>query len=352
MTGTPHAARRGGHRDEFLIEIARAYYERDLTQTQIGQLYGLSRSQVSRYLSAARDEGIVQIRIAARLEDDHGVEGSLRRAFPRLREVAVARAFNPDPLYTRRAVATAAARLFGRLIGPGMTICVGAGRTMALAAEGLAPRPTPGLVVVPATGNAGHTALESDYSAVAQSVADRLGGVAHRINAPALVGPGSSAAELVRANPQIEHALRLARHADLYLVSLGSLGDDEIFVETGTISSSELMLVRGEGAVGDLCGNFFDADGQPVGKPFRDRVVGISLDDVRRGSLVVACAAGEEKAPAIVGALRGGFVGGLVTDEATARRVLAGIGGHPLAGPGSPPRTSPSSHPNGGRHEP
>jgi DNA-binding transcriptional regulator LsrR (DeoR family) len=350
MSGIARSNRRSGHRDALLVEIARAYHEHDLSQAEIGTLHGLSRSQVSRYLRAARDEGIVQIRIVPRHADDPDVEQSLLRAYPRLREVVCAKAFNPDPLYIRRAVATAAARLFDRLIRPGMTVCVGAGRTMALAAEGLTARRTAGLVVVPATGNAGHTALESDYSAVAQSVADRLGGIAHRINAPAIVGAGTSAAELARANPQIEDALDLARRADLFLLGLGSLGGDEIFVESGTISSAELWVVRGEGAVGDLCGNFFDAAGQPVGEPFRDRVVGISLDDLRRAALVVACAAGEEKAPAILGALRGGFVEGLVTDEATARRVLAGIDSQADGVPEPAPR--PSRAPEGGRHEP
>jgi DNA-binding transcriptional regulator LsrR (DeoR family) len=333
----PRPARRGGSRDALLLEIARAYYERELSQEAIGLLHGLSRSQVSRYLTAARQEGIVQIRVVSRDEDDPGVVQSLRRAFPRLREVVVAKAFNPDPRYIRRSVASAAARLFDRLIHPGMTVCVGAGRTMALAAEGLTERRTAGLVVVPATGDAGHTALEFDYSAVATSVADRLGGIAHRINAPAIVGPGSSAAALTRAIPQIEDTLRLARQADLFLLGLGSLGGDEIFVEAGTISSEELSIVRSEGAVGDLCGNFFDAVGHPVGEPFRDRVIGISLDDLRQAALVVACAAGEEKAPAVLGALQGGFIEGLVTDEATARRVLAGIDGYPHELPGAAP---------------
>lgn len=319
------ADERSFDRDGFLAEIARAYYEQDLTQAEIGALHGLSRSQVSRYLRAAREEGIVQIRIVPRHDHDPAAAEALRAAFPQLQEVVVAKVFNPSPPTVRRAVALAAARLFDRLIRPGMTVCVGAGRTMALAADHLSARRLAGLVVVPATGNAGHAALDTDYSAVSAVVAERLGGVAHRINAPAMVGVGGSAAELARSNPQIAEALGLARRADLFLLGLGCLGGDEIFVDSGTISATELAAVRAAGAVGDLCGGFFDAAGGLVREPFHDRLVGVTLDDLRRAPLVVASAGGEEKAAAVLGALRGGLIGGLVTDERTAERVLASL---------------------------
>jgi len=329
-------------REGLLVDIARAYYEQGLTQARIGERYGLSHSQVSRYLQTARGEGIVQIRIVPPRDQDVAAEAELQAAFPDLREVVVARVFNPEPVFVRRAVANAAARLFDRLIRPGLTVCVGAGRTMALAAAGTASRRVAGLVLVPATGNAGHAAMDSDYSAITQSLADTLGGSAYRINAPAIVGAGASAAELERSNPQIREALDIARHADLFLLGLGSLAGDEIFVGSGTISREELQAVRAAGAVGDLCGNFFDRTGQEAPGPLGDRVVGISLDDLRRAPLVVACAAGEEKASAITGALRGRLIHGLVTDEHAARSVLLGVGGGRIS------RRRPESQQDGG----
>jgi DNA-binding transcriptional regulator LsrR (DeoR family) len=309
-------------RGAFLAELARAYYEHDLTQAQIADLHHLSRSQVSRYLQAARDEGIVQIRVIAPGDRDRDLEASLQAAFPSLREVAVARVFDRQSTLIRRAVGRLAARLVDRLVRPGQTICLGAGRTLASVAGMLQPRPIPGVIVVPATGNAGHAALESDYAAVTHVVATAWGALAYVINAPAILGPGASAERLERTNPQIGQALAAARRADLYVLGLGSLAGDEIFVRTGLISADELTRVRRAGAVGDLCGNFFDAAGAAVAGPFRDRVVGIGLDDVRAAEMSVVCAGGPEKVPAIVAALRGGVALALVTDEHTARGVL------------------------------
>jgi DNA-binding transcriptional regulator LsrR (DeoR family) len=48
-------------RKKLLYKIAKAYYEENLTQEEIGKLFGLSRIKVSRLLQQARDERIVHI---------------------------------------------------------------------------------------------------------------------------------------------------------------------------------------------------------------------------------------------------------------------------------------------------
>lgn len=314
-------------RDELLAEIGRSYYEQDLTQAQVAKMYGISRSQVSRYLRAARDEGIVQISIVPPHGRDADTEAMLRRAYPHLREVHVVRVFNRETAFVRHAVARAAAKVFSGLIRPGHTVCLGAGRTMATASGLVAARHAPGVIAVPATGDAGHAALESDYSAVTRRVAHALAAVAYRINAPAILGAGASSAQLEQANPQIREALAAARSADMYLLGIGSLAGDDIFVRTGLVSAEELDQVRAAGGVGDLCGNFFDSAGQGLSEPFHDRIVGLSLDDLSGAALAIACGAGPEKVAAINGALKGRLINGLVTDEHTAMGVLAGVGG-------------------------
>ncbi len=326
LTPAIEPSQRARQREDLLAEIARSYYEQDLSQAQVAQLYGISRSQVSRYLRAARDEGIVQISIVPPHGRDAEAEAALTRAYPHLREVHVARVFNRDAVFLRRAVARASARVFEGLVGPGQIVCVGAGRTMAMATSLMTPRPAAGLIVVPATGDAGHAAHEHDYGAVTRTVADALGAARYRINAPAILGPGASSAALERTNPQIREALAAARSADLYLLGMGSLAGDDIFVRSGLISAQELDVVRAAGGVGDLCGSFYDATGSDLPEPFADRIVGITLDDLRRASLAIACAGGVAKVPAIAGALEGRLINGLVTDEHTARSVLAVVG--------------------------
>jgi DNA-binding transcriptional regulator LsrR (DeoR family) len=324
------AGRRIRH-DEFLAELARAYYERDLTQEEVAAEFGISRSQVSRYLKEARAKDIVQIRVVGPDARDRSLEAALRMAFPELRGVVVASAFSTNTSTIRRAIARAGARLLQRLVRPGMTIAIGAGRTLAALVDGLEYRPVGGVTVAQAMGNAGHEGLNIDYHAIAQRAAAALGGRAVQINAPAILGPGARADELEQSNPPIKEALRISRTAQLYVLGIGSMTGDQIYVNTGLIGPEELGRLAEAGAVGDLCANFFDVHGRPVPGPFDDRVVGIRLDHLRRAPLAIACGGGEEKVAAIVGALRGRFVTALVTDEHTARGVLelaASSGGH------------------------
>jgi deoxyribonucleoside regulator len=311
-----------GRPDQFLADVARAYYEQHMTQEEIAGLHGVSRSQVSRYLQEAYDREIVQIRITLPESRDTALERSLTDRFPHLREAVVAGSFSELEAARRRAVARATARLLARRVTSSMTVCFGAGRTLADAVALLEPGPRRNVVVVQAMGNAGHEGLEIDYNAIAQAAATAFGGRAYQINAPAIVGPSARASDLEASSTQIAESLRIARSADMYVLGIGSMSTDVIYVKTGLIAASELEALRDAGAVGDMCGNFYDARGRACPGPFADRLVGIRLADLRRASTVIACASGAEKVPAIAGALEGRLATALVTDEHTARGVL------------------------------
>jgi DNA-binding transcriptional regulator LsrR (DeoR family) len=70
---------------DLLVDVARAYYEQNHNQDKIAKSLGISRSQVSRYLSRARDMNIVQVRIVAPGERASSLERALKRIFPPLR---------------------------------------------------------------------------------------------------------------------------------------------------------------------------------------------------------------------------------------------------------------------------
>ena len=309
-----------------MVEIAQAYYDRNLTQQEIAGMFGISRSQISRYLQEARERDIVQIRVLRPGARVVALENALRQHFPHLGQAIVAAAFSDDDTMRRRAAAREAARLLERVVRPNSTVCFGAGRTLAETVNLLRPRRLRDVTVVQALGNAGHEALEIDYNAVASAAAAAFGGRAVQINAPALLGREMRSTDLEASNPQIREAIAIARAADVFMVGIGSLSGDEIYVQTGLVSVDELREARAAGAVGDICGNFFDIAGRPRPGPFVGRAVGIRLSDLSAAPLAIGCASGEEKVASIVGALNGRYLNVMVTDELTATGVLESIG--------------------------
>ena len=311
--------------DAFLAEISRAYYEDGLNQSAIAERFGISRSQISRYLQRAKDRGIVQVRVIPPEARANDLENALRQAFDHLVDVRVAQVFSANGQAVRHAVARLGARLIEQLPQPAHTICFGAGRTLASAVELMREVPNTAPVVVQAMGNSGHQALDIDYDAIASQAARAFGARAMRINAPAILGPGLRAADLEASNAQIHAALEAARNADAYVLGIGSLSDDELYVSTGLVETAELADLREAGAVGDMCGRFFDRDGNECESPYSERVVAIGLEDLRRAKTSIAMACGPQKVAAIGGALRGKLINRLVTDEETARSVLEDI---------------------------
>jgi DNA-binding transcriptional regulator LsrR (DeoR family) len=90
-------------------------------------------------------------------------------------------------------------------------------------------------------------------------------------------------------------------------------------------SSGEVEAIRARGAVADLCGITFAADGSLLSSPDEDtRRIGIHPHALAALPRVVAIAGGSDKHGAIAAILRSGFVDILITDAGSARSVLAG----------------------------
>lgn len=304
-----------------LVSLARAYYEQGLTQEEIARTLPISRSQVSRYLSEARELGIVQFRIvdpSARVDD---LAEQLRQRFPSLKTAIVVPVFSQDAEIARRMVGMACAAYLLQVVHPGQCLCIGYGRTIRSSIEALKSHPVPSLSIVQAMGSLGHEALNIDFNTLARVAADAFGAHVYYVNAPAILGSGT-AAEWEAANVSIHESLERARFADIYLVSVGSLEREQVYTRTGLISHADIERLREQRVVGDICARFYDARGHEVSTPFGNRIVGITLSDLKRANLTIGVVGGIEKTLPLRGALLGRWLNVIITDEHTARAVL------------------------------
>ncbi len=329
MNSTPKAPRNkrrktrlnGAGNVEMLVDIARAYYEQGHDQGKIAQSLGISRSQVSRYLKEAKKQNLVQVRVVSPNERTADLEAALRRRFPALREAIVVRVFNLQPGPLRKTIGRAGAQYLQRIIRPGLRICVGSGRTLCEVFNWLHPARVPNITIIQSMGNVGHEAMDIDFNHMARAAAQAFGGQVVLMNAPAILGSGS-VAQVMEANPSIREALKMAHTADVYLFGVGSLSSDLIFTHGGIFKSPDLEQLRQRGSIGDICARFYDISGAEVHSSFEERIVGISLEDLRSAALTIAFAGGADKVLPLIGALHGGFIKVLVTDEQTAGAIL------------------------------
>jgi deoxyribonucleoside regulator len=320
MKPTGKAARKTDKVD-LLIEIARAYYEQNHDQGKIAQSLGISRSQVSRYLAQARELDLVQFRVISPNQRISQLEARLKERYPALREAIVAPAFNLAPEQLRRTIARLGAHYLEQVVRPGLRMCVGSGRTLYEVCRWLRPAKIPNINIVQAMGNVGHEAMDIDFNQMARAIAAAFDAKVSFLNAPAILGSGS-VRDLMEANPMIHAALKMAHEADLYLFGVGSLTSDLIFTRSGIFKAQDLEQLQQAGSVGDICARFFDIHGVEIPSAFQERIVGITLDDLRSTALTIAVAGGADKTEPLIGALNGHLVKVLVTDEQTAQAIL------------------------------
>ena len=141
------------------------------------------------------------------------------------------------------------------------------------------------------------------------------------VPAPLLVSSASMAQALAQEDA-VREVLDLARSAVVTLTGMGSATPRGSAVLAGVTTDEEVAEFASRGAVGDMLGEWYDADGRVVETSWSERRVGVGLDELRGMSNVVGVAGGVEKVAAIRGAIRGGLIDALVTDEPTAQALL------------------------------
>lgn len=131
------------------------------------------------------------------------------------------------------------------------------------------------------------------------------------------------ASQLIVQEKTVSSTLQLAESADVGLIGIGGLDENtsEIF-RNGWISPDEFKALREAGAVGEICGKFFDQEGQVLDIPINKRIIAINLNSLRGFDTVLAVAGSKNKAKAILAALRGRLINILVTDSDAAKEIL------------------------------
>ena len=309
---------------QVLVRAAWMYYKEGLTQKAIGDRLGLSRVTINRLLQRARDRGIVQFQIDTSDVGHIELESALRQRF-RLHDAVVTMEIEPNEIDVRYAVlARTTADWLTTHLKDGMRVGLGMGRTISHLPDYFAPaKPVDCTFAEVVGGAAAHSGRFAAYN-VTSKMAELAGGQPEYFYAPMLAS-GESAHTSIVQEPAVAQALERARSSDILVQSVGPVDDTAILHIHGHVDLDELRLLRERGAIGDMLGRYFDAQGRPVPNPISDCVIGLSLSDVANIPLSVVMAGGPEKVPVLIAALRGRLFNVLITDAWTAQQILGEV---------------------------
>ena len=305
-----------------LTKVSKLYYEENMRQDEIVTRLNLSRSKVSRLLQQARDEGIVRITVFEPPGFYADLEAILEKRY-RLQEVVIVEAHQPDSqVVVSREIGTAAAGYLARTIQPDDIIGISWGSTLNEMVEDLEPMNLPNVHVVQIIGGLGRPESEMHATDLCRRMSRRLNCKMTLLPAPGIVDDQNTRTVFL-ADSHVQRAMNLFPQIRVAYLGIGAPSIDSVVMRDGSIiTQSELDNLLKKGAVGDIALRYFDAYGQPVSLELDQRVIGMELAEFTKVERVVGVTGGPQKTAAILGALRGQLVDVLITDYATATRLL------------------------------
>jgi DNA-binding transcriptional regulator LsrR (DeoR family) len=304
-----------------LHKIARMYYVDELNQRDIAGRLHISMATVSRALSRAKEQGIVEIRIH---EEDAGygeLERMIESGYGLAECVVVPGSSRRERVFAD--MARALAELLARILSNGDTLGVSWGETLKAIADNLPETGTSGVDVVPIIGAMGEVETGIYPNAIAASFARKLGGSSYLVNTPAVLDTAETSRS-IRADGNFVRVLRAWERVSTLLVGVSGLSEEDSVAKYAIIPPDELEALRSSGAVAAMNFTFIDSSGSLVETELDERMIKMDADRMRAARNAIVIAAGERKAQALSAALSSGIATALLTDADTAAE-LAGV---------------------------
>ncbi len=310
--------------ERFLAQVAWAYYVEGLTQEGVAEKLGATRLRVNKSLAEARRSGLVRITFNTAFAACADLEAALTARYG-LTQAYVAPA-PADAKDVQMIVGAALGNLLSEVLADAAVCLFGMswGNTLNLATRFVAAMERPDLEVISVMGGLTRGSDLNSFE-ITTRLADLLGARHSYFTAPLYAGSAASRDTIMQLDV-FREVLEKLRTVDAMAMAAGDLSTRSLLMRDGLPSDTTLAELIAMGGVGDVLGTVIDAHGVPLAHPINERVIGIGLADLARIPNVILAAGGDHKVPVIRALLGLGSVNTFVTDESTARALLAGGG--------------------------
>lgn len=301
--------------EELLARIAWFYYHDNLTQGEIGEKLRLQRLKVSRLLEKGRQLGIIKVQINSRFTGCLELEEALKRHF-QLKHIRVLPALEQHEINERLGIG--ASQMLMELLKPNQVLAIGFGDTIMKTLKHSNEFITHNDIKL--------ITLSGGVGPYMKGIGQLDGSCSVSIIPAPLRASSIEAARLFKRETCVKDIMLAACSANTAIIGIGATRQkgQATLLRTGYITEEKQRLVREQGAVGDILGYFMQKDGrlQPD-MPLHEELISVPLDNLKKIPNVIGVAGGEDKVEAILSALQGKYINSLVTEENTARMMLA-----------------------------
>lgn len=315
--------------DSFIIRVVEMHYKQGLSQQEIANKLNVSRTTVSRALTKAKENGIVEITINYPSGTGRELEMQLEEKYG-LKEVIVA--YSNDEEKMESEIAKNASDFLVRQIKNPMKIALTRGSAMQKMSVSLSSNPrvnfldTSEVVILPTEGQTNvplsypkeKRMIYSNY--VVEEVARIIGANSFGFLAPIYVSKKTKQALLEECC--IIEFMDLIKAADLSMMGIGTLEEDSTLLKSGFVKKEDFKSLKEQGGKAEFMGHVIDADGNLVSEEYDSQIMSLALNDLKQIPVRAGIAYGKKKQEAIHAVLNGNYINVLITDAQTARYLL------------------------------
>jgi DNA-binding transcriptional regulator LsrR (DeoR family) len=305
-------------RRDLAARAAWLYYMAGNTQDQIAAKLNVSRQAAQRLIASAVSEGLITFRLDHPIAACVELAEALRERFALDYVEVVPGDADTDGLL---GLASAAARqLEAHLASSAPTVLAfSTGRTLRATVGQVAPMERPQHIVMSLVGTMTRDGRASPYDVVMR-LADRTGAVCYPLPTP-VVTENRGERDLLQSQRPYQVIRALAEEAKVAFLGVGTLDARAPLLVDGFITRQEFDQLVEAGAVGEIAGSAFDANGRLIKSELSFRTTAIPIElPLKR--LTIGIAGGRSKGKAITAALAGRLLSALITDEGAARVIL------------------------------
>lgn len=313
------AAMRARSQDDAIIEVTWCYYQEGMNQNEIAERLRISRATVVNYLSEARRRDYVRISLNSDVFRNQKLARRLVDRFT-LQDAIVVPSVPSGSDQSLDRVTRVVADWLPSLLKPGDRLGVAWGETVYRVAEA-APRITvDNLTVVQLVGSR-PAALGFAAETCSATLARRYGAHCINLHVPLLLSE-RDLVERLKREPVIRMQLDAVADCNKTLFACGTCTADSHVVHTGLLDRSEVDVCAAQGATGVICGRLIDQDGKGLNREIEDRMIAVTLEQMRGKDMGFLVGSGEDRAKPMVAAIRGGYATHVATCSETAAEML------------------------------
>ncbi len=295
-----------------MAEVSLLYYKKGLTQQEIADSLNITRQTVSKLLTMAVNEGVVEIKIHNPEYERKEMESEFRRTF-HVNAVIASASRNNDELRNLATIEKAIQYLLPIVQKGNLHIAVSWGRSVQSLIKQFPAVSTLGNIVFPLFGSTEHEQPYFLPNELAREFASKLDARVQYAWFP--YQPESKQdLELFQRTSYYKNMQRQWNGFDVAIIGIGNNTAFRL------LNPSFLEDDETKTAIGDVATHFFSVEGKLI--ETNEHTLRISAECLKNRGKKIAVAYGNDKVDAIIGAIKAGFVDTLITDEYTARLIL------------------------------